>query len=200
MNKQTFLDSLRHDLSDLPQEDVERSLEFYAEMIDDRTEDGLSEQEAVEQVGNPAEIAERIRMEMPMPLLVRAQVSKTRRLKGWEITLLALGSPVWLPVLLSVLAVLFSVYIVIWSVLIALFAVAASLAASSLAAFCLAVLTASDRDYMRCVLMTGCCLVLAGLAILLFLAAKALTVAVCRATAAIARKCKKRIAGRGSAS
>ena len=35
MNKQDFLDLLQVDLSDLPQEDVAQSLEFYEEMLDD---------------------------------------------------------------------------------------------------------------------------------------------------------------------
>ena len=47
MNKTEFLDALRHALGKLPSYEVEQSIAFYAEMIDDRIEDGMSEQEAV---------------------------------------------------------------------------------------------------------------------------------------------------------
>lgn len=47
MNKQEFLVKLRKGLSGLPKEDIEERLTFYSEMIDDRMEEGLSEEEAV---------------------------------------------------------------------------------------------------------------------------------------------------------
>ena len=51
MNKTEFLDALRHALGKLPSYEVEQSIAFYAEMIDDRIEDGMSEQEAVAALG-----------------------------------------------------------------------------------------------------------------------------------------------------
>ena len=52
MNKTEFLDALRHALGKLPSYEVEQSIAFYAEMIDDRIEDGMSEQEAVAALGS----------------------------------------------------------------------------------------------------------------------------------------------------
>ena len=47
MNKQDFLDTLRDRLSaTLSQEEVADSVEFYSEMINDRMEEGLSEEDA----------------------------------------------------------------------------------------------------------------------------------------------------------
>ena len=45
MNKQEFITSLYNRLSGLPQNDIENSIEFYSEMIDDRIEEGLTEEE-----------------------------------------------------------------------------------------------------------------------------------------------------------
>lgn len=42
MNKQEFLTELRAKLSGLPTYDVEERLSFYGEMIDDRTEEGVT--------------------------------------------------------------------------------------------------------------------------------------------------------------
>ncbi len=57
MNKEQFLASLRARLIGLPQADLERTLQYYREMIDDRIEEGMSEYQAVADVGNPAELA-----------------------------------------------------------------------------------------------------------------------------------------------
>lgn len=56
MNKQEFLMRLREGLSGLPENDIEERLIFYSEMIDDRKEEGLSEEEAVREIGNIDEI------------------------------------------------------------------------------------------------------------------------------------------------
>ena len=47
MTKQAFLAALGERLVGLPQKDIEERLTFYSEMIDDRMEEGLSEEEAV---------------------------------------------------------------------------------------------------------------------------------------------------------
>ena len=43
MKKREFLDRLKASLWAMPEADKERSADYYAEMIDDRMEDGLSE-------------------------------------------------------------------------------------------------------------------------------------------------------------
>lgn len=47
MNKQEFFVQLCRSLSGLPQTDIEERLTFYGEMLDERIEDVLSEEEAV---------------------------------------------------------------------------------------------------------------------------------------------------------
>ena len=47
MTKQEFLASLREGLRGLPPADVEERIAFYDEMIDDRMEEGLTEEEAL---------------------------------------------------------------------------------------------------------------------------------------------------------
>ena len=47
MKKQEFLDLLKNRLWALPERDIQQSLDYYKEMIDDRMEDGLSEEDAV---------------------------------------------------------------------------------------------------------------------------------------------------------
>ena len=51
MTKLAFLDELEKRLSQLPQEEIDKHLSYYAEMIDDMTEDGMDEAAAVEKLG-----------------------------------------------------------------------------------------------------------------------------------------------------
>ena len=60
MTKTEFVLELTSKLSLLPWEEVEDRISFYVEMIDDRMEDGLSEEEAVAAVGSVDEIAAQI--------------------------------------------------------------------------------------------------------------------------------------------
>ena len=140
MDKQAFLQALRAKLAGLPQEDVERSIEFYGEMIDDRVEEGTSEEEAVRSLGTIEEIAAKILSEVPLPKLigecVKERVRPRRTLKGWEILLIVLGAPLWLPLLIAALAVVVSVVISIYAVV---FSLVISLAAVDLSLFACAI-------------------------------------------------------------
>ena len=47
MTKKEFLSSLRSKLQGLPPSDIDERISFYSEMIDDRMDEGKSEEEAV---------------------------------------------------------------------------------------------------------------------------------------------------------
>jgi uncharacterized membrane protein len=65
MNKQEFLTALWKQLSEVPSEDVEESLDYYSEMIEDRMESGMTEEEAVAAVGSVEDAAKQIIAEIP---------------------------------------------------------------------------------------------------------------------------------------
>ena len=52
MNKRDFIESLRAKLLGLPKQEVEERLAFYGEMIEDRKEEGLTEEQAVAAIGS----------------------------------------------------------------------------------------------------------------------------------------------------
>ena len=60
MTKLSFLQALHNKLTGLPQREIEERLHFYCEAIEDRMEEGLSEEEAVSEMGSIAEIAAQI--------------------------------------------------------------------------------------------------------------------------------------------
>lgn len=175
MNKQQFLAAVGEQIRSLPQSDVERSLDYYSEMIDDRMEDGLSEEEAVAALGSPEEIAQQILMETPLPKLVKAKLKPSRALRAWEIVLLVLGSPVWLPLLLAAAVVVLAVYLVLWAVIVSLYAADLSFAAGAVGGAAGLVLLLYAGYPLQAVLFLGAGLICAGLAILLFFAFNQIT-------------------------
>lgn len=199
MNKQQFLSALRARLTQLPPQDIEKSLDFYAEMIDDRIEEGLTEEEAVSAMGDIEEIAAQILMDTPLPRLVRAKLRPSRTLRTWEIILLILGSPVWLPLLLAAAIVVLAVYIVIWSVVVVLYAVELSLAATTVASIFGAILLAVTAQGIQALLFVGMGLICAGTALLFFFVCKVTTIALAKLTRNIARAVKRKFIQGGNA-
>lgn len=166
MNKQEFLSELRSSLNVLPEEDINKSIEYYGEMIDDRTEDGLSEDEAVAALGSVDEIASQILMDTPLPKLVKAKIKPKRALRVWEIVLLVLGFPLWFSLLAAAFAVLLSVYIVIWVAALVLYVVVLSFAVCAVALVSAAVFILFKGGFAPFFMCIGAALVCAALAML----------------------------------
>lgn len=174
MNKQEFILALQTKLKGLSQSEIDERLVFYAEMIDDRMEDGLKEEQAVEKIGSVDEISKQIITEIPFVKVVKEKIKPKRKFKAWEIVLIALGSPIWFSLLVSLFAVLVSVYAVIWSVAISIFAVEISFAVSSLAGLITSVYLIVIGNLYNGLGFFSATLVLAGLSILNFWLCKAL--------------------------
>lgn len=122
MNKQEFIACLRAKLQGLPTAEVEERLCFYSEIIDDKIEEGTSEEQAVGEIGGVDEIAREIVADIPLTKIAKERMRPKKRPKTWEVTLLALGSPVWLALLISVAAVIFSLWVSVWAVIVSLWA------------------------------------------------------------------------------
>ncbi len=176
MKKEEFLRDLRIRLSDLPYADQRRSLDYYSEMIDDRMEDGLSEEAAVQRIGTPAMAAAHIMQDMPLVSLARARMEKKR--SGLATALIIIGSPIWISLFavffalaISAFAVLISLAAVTISVLIALWATEASLAACSVAGILISPLALFFGDTVYALLMLGAGLILAALTVFFYFVA-----------------------------
>lgn len=175
MNKQEFLARLRKGLTGLPQGEIEERLTFYSEMIDDRIEEGLSESEAVSEIGAVNTVVTQILADTPLTKLVKERVKPNRVLKAWEIILLVLGSPIWLSLLIAAFAIILAAYIVIWSVVIAFWSIVASFAACSIGGILSAVVFAFQGNSLTGVAMLSAGVCCAGLSIFLFFGCKAVT-------------------------
>lgn len=176
MRKQEFMDDLRSRLSALPPPELEERLSFYEEIINDRMEEGLSEEEAVAATGSADEIAEQIIGEIPITTIVKEKIKPKRRLKAWEIVLLVLGSPIWVSLLVIVpLSVAISLFAALWSVTVALWSVFVSVAASAAFVCVFGAGLAAAGQTAAGLAMVGAGLVCAGLSVFLFFGCKAAT-------------------------
>lgn len=175
MNKQEFLAELRKGLHGLPQNDIEERLTFYNEMIDDRMEEGLTEDAAVSEIGTVNEVVSQIVTETPLSKIVKEKVRPKRTLRVWEIVLLALGSPIWLSLLIAAFAVIFAVYVTAWSVIVALWASELALAVSSIGSILSAVIFAFQVNGIVAIAVLGAGIAFAGLSIFLFFGCKETT-------------------------
>lgn len=139
MTKQDFLNNLKNRISQLPSSEIEKSLDYYSEMIDDRVEDGMTEEDAVNALGDINKIVESIEIEMPMSSLVKNKIKESHNKSNNKILwiiLAILGSPFWIPIAFSLVLVVLSVYAVIWSLIIALYAILLALAVCGVACIC----------------------------------------------------------------
>ncbi len=191
MNKQEFLSELSAKLSGLPEEDINKSIEYYSEMIDDRTEDGLNEDEAVAALGSMDKITADIFMDTSMPKLVKAKLKPKKAMSVWEIVLLVLGFPLWFSLLAAAFAVLLSVYIVIWCAALVLYAVVLSLAVCAAALIPVSgfiLFKSGVAPFFMCI---GTALICAALAMLFYCVSVYATKGICTLSRGIWRGIKR---------
>ena len=177
MTKLEFLAALAGRLSLLSQEERQKSIDFYSEMIDDRLEEGMSEDEAVASLEPVEVIAREILCDQPLADLLRARTSVsagTKRHSVLQTILLILGFPIWFPLLLTGVILVLCVYLVIWCLIISVYAVVAALGLSALTAVVTGFVFIASHP-ASCLLCIGAGAVLAGLCVFAFIGSRALS-------------------------
>ena len=172
MNKQEFLDRLRKGLAGLPRDEIEERLTFYADMIEDRMEEGLSEEEAVSAAGSIKEIIAQL---MPDTSAVQKQTPAKKPLNPWIIVLLVLGAPIWLSLAISATAIIFSLYVSLWSVIVSLWAVFGSLIGCAVGIAAGGIVLICKAHLLAGIAMIGAGFICGGISIFMFCGCKAAT-------------------------
>ena len=165
MTKADFLRLLERALAQLSDEERQKNLEYYSELLDDMMEEGMTEAEATAKLGSPNQIAQNILQEMPLSKLVSTRM-KPR--SGWTplaVVLAVVGSPVWVPLLLAVVAIVLALFVSIWALGFAAVAVVIALAVAVVAAPIFAV-RAAVMTLPLGLMLLGAGLVLLGLCVL----------------------------------
>jgi len=196
MNREGFINELKARLNGLPKEDVDERISFYEEMISDRVEDGMSEEEAVLEIGSIDSVVDQIMSEIPLTKLVKQKVRPKQKMKTWQIVLIAVGSVVWVPLLIAFAAVAFALYIVLWALVICLYAVTLTFACCAISSVPIAFIFGSDGNIPGVLFSIAAGLILAGLAIFLIFACIGATKGVISLTGKIILKIKTSFVGK----
>ena len=176
MKKNEFLQELSMEILGLPQEDVEHWLEYYTEMLEDRIEEGMSEQEATAALGDPKAIARQILAQTPFTKLIRNKIAPKRKLQVWEIVLVVLGSPIWLAIAVSLAAAFFAIFASLWAGIVSVWAAELSVAVCGLAGVLFSFFLVGTGTTYQGLLLLGGGLFCAGLSYFGFILCKCLTV------------------------
>lgn len=204
MNKHEFLAALRRELSALPHSELTEQLNFYSEMIDDRMEEGMTEEEAVSGIGTVEFVAAQILVDLnladppvsptpesaekeeeptvePTPQIKHEQQDtenpdETKEgMRWWIILLLILGAPLWIPLLVTAAAVVLSLYVTLWAVVAALWSIPVSLTACALTGCMGTIPLLFSGKWIAALMWLGIGLASGGLAIFSILGCAAVT-------------------------
>ena len=113
MNKQQFISMLEQRLHSLPHAEKEQILIYYNETIEDRMEDGMSEEESIGSLDTMDEIVNQIYADRDLQQDI---IQQKKSYKSLKILALILLSPFWLTIVCLVLIL----YLVLWIIMAAL--------------------------------------------------------------------------------
>ena len=170
MNKQEFLSALSEKLSGLPAEDIQKYADLYSESIDDRIEEGLSEEEAVADLGSLDDIAQQIIKETPLNKLMKERLNTRSGLRGWQIALIIIGSPLWIAAAAVCFSLLLTLFVLLWVAVLVVYVVFLTFCACALAMLLAAVFAMIKGNGLLALFCFGMALFCIGVSILLFFA------------------------------
>ena len=166
MNKREFLTLLKNELRGLPEGEIRESLNFYNEIISDGIEEGLTEAEAIAKIGSILQISAQIKEEKLSTVPTTNVIPATKRkLSAMEITLLILGSPIWISLIAAAFATVVSVFAAVLSVGISLLATAVVVAVTTVVTVWVfwIVLAALDISFLAAAVSGSLCFILYAL-------------------------------------
>lgn len=168
MTKKEFLNKLKNNISFLPKQDIEDRLSFYSEMIDDKIEDGKSEEQAVLEIGDVEQISYQIIKDTPFIKIAKEKITSKRGLTDFEAVLLIFTAPIWVSLLIVAFSVVLSLYVTLWAVIISLFASVFAVAISAIAGVVYGIILTVMGSVLTGLSVLGASLVLGGISILLY--------------------------------
>ena len=174
MRKAEFLSALRRALRGLPQRDIDGHVGFFEEIINDRVEDGLSEEQAVRSLGGVTKVSSQIIAQTPITTILKEKV----RGGGFGflgITLIILGSPIWIALLAAAFAVVVSLYAVVFSLVVTIWAVEISFIVGAVGGVGFGAFLIFGNSATAGLLLIGMALVIGGLSIFMLYGCKGAT-------------------------
>lgn len=167
MTRLKFNEILRKRLNGIPKDDIDKTLEYYNEILSDKIDDGMSEEEAIKSLGTIDEIVKITLSEISFPKLIKEKLGLNKKLKTWQIILLASTFYIWIPVSITLFAVALALYISLWSGVIAVGAVGVASIACAPVVLIFGLIDIFTGNIASGVLFIGFSLLFVGVSILL---------------------------------
>ena len=186
LTKEKFILKLSLRLKDLDTSDIEKACEFYSKMIDDRVDDGMSKEEAIEALGPmdyiEASIRDNIRNNASFTHICNNDtlddilpIKEKRELNGSVLILLILSFPIWFSLIVLALALALAIFIGIWAVVCSSYIANAALGVGGLATLLSGFGFLFTGNFSPAVLAISEALLLIGAGLVLFVALKYIT-------------------------
>lgn len=117
MNKEVFFMVIREKLSKFNKNEVDKIIDYYNELIEEKKENGLSEEDAIESFGDIRKIINTVTTDL---IIENSNNDKSNTFRNFYIILGICASPILLPIGIALFAVVFSLFVVFVSVYFAL--------------------------------------------------------------------------------
>ena len=170
MQKVEFLALLRQRIAILPPREIEQTVEYYSEMIDDYVESGYTPEEAVARMGGVDNVAAQVLAGEQIPVYEAYGVQK--RKKNGLLWLVILGFPLWFPLLITAFCLVLTAAIVLLTLaMVTPWSLVVSFGASAIALLAAAPAVLVGEGLAALALTVGAALILAALCILSTMAA-----------------------------
>ena len=192
MTKKEFCDGLRQALHGLPQREIEQTLHYYTEIIADRMEEGMTEEQAVSKMEPMHVIARRVVADFRGSAAPRTRA----KLSGLMIALLILGFPLWFPLLMTGFGLMVVALTLAWVLVLVFWVVCLGLFSGGMAAI-LGLLIGNIHTGLPWLGQIGLGMAAMGLSVFLFYGAKAAIPMAMGATVRLVSSVKKGFVRRG---
>lgn len=125
VTKDKFLNKLAESICKLPGSEIDKTLTYYSEIIDDLVESGLSEEEAVQKVGDIQDITSKILEENRYELKSKSKLDKFLGFifrafnSKWRLPIFAIlvfGFPIWAWVVIPIMVFIILIFVCIFAV------------------------------------------------------------------------------------
>ena len=167
MTKRQFFDALSERLRVLPKEELNRTITYYNEIIEDYIEDGMSEAQAVAQLEPVDVIASRILHEEQDGVAAEQLTKQRKKAPVWLVVVLAVvGFPIWFSLLMAGISIVLSVLATLFSIMIALMCIPVGLAGVTVGGICLSPVFLATGNVPKGLVLLGGGLVCAALTLL----------------------------------
>lgn len=114
MNKIEFFKQIKENLKLFDQQEVNEIITYYEEIIADKVENGFTEEEAINSLGNVDSIINELKVNIVMK---RSEKKSTNSLKNFTIILGICSTPILLPLGITFAVLFFSIFVILFSLI-----------------------------------------------------------------------------------